>query len=95
MKKIHFTNFPNDSNWCNGRIGAYTFEAKLFDVGSIFGIDNGRVSKLEIRHPQKKCLVIYERGWIVEPTGEFCPVFKKIMNFLENAPKRFSNERQS
>ena len=41
---------------------SFEFEAKLFDVGSEFGIDNGRLSKLPIYKDQKP-LMNYQRGW--------------------------------
>jgi len=43
-----FTKFESGTNWCDGKVGKYNFQAKLFDVGSEFGIEGGRVSKLAI-----------------------------------------------
>lgn len=48
MIKAYFTKFDNKSNWVDGMVGKYNFQAKLFDTGSIFGINDGRVSKLAI-----------------------------------------------
>jgi hypothetical protein len=100
-KTLHtaeFTKFENDTNWCSGTIGEYSFEAKIFDEGSMFGIKNGRVSKLSIwdeKIRQEKqnflaaCLVNYDRGWDIKPTKDIKPYFKAVMKLLENAPKRF------
>jgi hypothetical protein len=43
---------PETDLWLHGHLTKrpdYTFVAKVFDVGSIYGIENGRVSKLEMR----------------------------------------------
>lgn len=69
--QAYFTKFGNDSNWVDGKIGKYNFQAKLFDESSDFGIEKGRVSKLaiwdeEIRQKEqnlfKACIVNYDRG---------------------------------
>lgn len=39
----YFTKFENGTNWCDGKIGKYDFQAKLFDEGSTFGIKDGLV----------------------------------------------------
>ena len=44
----YFTKFESGANWCDGKIGKYNFQAKLFDEGSTFGIKDGMVSKLAI-----------------------------------------------
>ena len=92
MEKVKFINFPSNEPWANGTYAdGYRFEAKLFDEGSIYGIDKGRVSKLAICAPNGKWIVNYDRGWDVRPeTEEHERVFKDILEFLENAPKRFS-----
>lgn len=95
-----FTKFEEGTNWCDGTVGEYNFQAKLFDTGSTFGIKNGRVSRLAIwseRVRQEKqnflgaCVLNYDRGWDIKPKGaEMREIFKAVMNLLENAPKRFS-----
>lgn len=98
-EKAYFTKFEDGENWCDGKIGKYTFQAKLFDEGSTFGIDNGRVSKLSIWDEEvriremdffKACIVNYDRGWDIKPKKEFKSILKAVMELLENAPKRFS-----
>jgi hypothetical protein len=103
MKKIvaTFTEFTNKSNWVYGKVDKYDFEAKLFDVGSIFGINDGKVSKLFIWEQKVReklhdflgaCVVIYDRGWGLEPTDKIKPYYDAVMELLENSPKRFNNE---
>ena len=79
-----FTNFTTESNWVNGKIGDdYWFEAKLFDVGSHFGIDNGRVSKLHVRHKGGD-VICYDRGWDVRPSKTHKPDYQAIINCPSN-----------
>lgn len=95
--KIHFTEFPMDSNWVKGTVhdGLYSFEAKLFDENSTYGIDDGKVSKLSISYGSRwtgfdNCFVNYDRGWDIEPeTEEEHDVFIAVLDFLEDAPTRF------
>lgn len=49
----------------------FLFECKHFEEGCVFGIDNGRISKLFIEMAQRedaqncfsRCLLNYDRGW--------------------------------
>ncbi len=43
------------------------FVIKVFEEGSDFGINGGRISKLNIRTGNKE-LANYDRGWDVKPT---------------------------
>lgn len=102
IQKAIFTKFEPNTNWCDGKIGPYNFQAKLFDEGSIFGIENGRVSKLfiwdqKVREAKQDftgaCVIIYDRGWdeSKQVTDELKPYFDAVMELLENAPKRFED----
>jgi len=92
---IKFIEFRKGENWVRGNVnkGEYTFSAKLFDQGSIFGIKEGRVSKLCIFKGKrqdgfKNVFVNYDRGWDIEPqTKEEQNVYEYVLDFLENAPK--------
>lgn len=100
MIKTEFTEFTNTTNWVKGVVYTkdriYEFEAKLFDEGSEYGIKDGRVSKLQIWDVDIRreldlnyaTIVNYDRGWDVRP-GANRPVFKAVMELLENSPKRF------
>lgn len=96
--KIKFTSFVKGDNWVSAKVndGEYTVSSKLFDEGSTFGINDGRVSKLSIRETSKinelnwfdGCIVNYDRGWDIEPqTDKEKEVFEAVLNFLESAPK--------
>jgi len=97
--KAEFTKFHTGDNWVKGIVGDYTFSAKLFDEGSVFGINDGRVSKLmiwdeDIRQKEqnifKGCIVNYDRGWDIEPvTDEQAEIFNTVLDLLENSPKLF------
>lgn len=92
-----FTEFESNSNWVEGTIGNLKFQAKLFDEGSKFGINNGRVSKLSIyndnlRHKigfHNACVINYDRGWDIEVKDGYNEHYNAVMDLLENAPKRF------
>ena len=45
----------------------YYYEAKVYEVGSPCGINNGRISKLFIKQG-KQIMCRYERGWDIAPT---------------------------
>lgn len=97
-----FTKWQSDTNWCGGTVGKYNFEAKLFDEGSTFGINDGRVSKLSIWDDKERklkgdffagCIVNYDRGWDITPSEENKAIFESVMELLENAPKdRFTKQ---
>jgi hypothetical protein len=56
------------NGWVKGIAnGNITFEAKVFDKPSQFGIENGRVSKLSVRDGDK-WIINFDRGWDVKPS---------------------------
>ena len=63
----------SDSLYKDGRLqiagGTFYFRMKRYDVGSQFGINGGRISKLTIRNERtNKEVVNYDRGWDIKPT---------------------------
>lgn len=91
---VKFTEFKKGENWVSGEVdgGKYEFSAKLYDSGSVFGIEGGRVSKLGIWETYKNGgryeFVAYDRGWDMHPsTEEEIRVYGAVMKFLEGAPK--------
>jgi len=58
--------FQNLGNWTTGTVGKFKFAIKHFEEGSEFGINDGRISKLEIRK-DGKIVVNYDRGWDIRP----------------------------
>jgi hypothetical protein len=60
-----------NTNWVAGRIGDYTYQAKVFETGSKFGIRDGNISKLSIRETAtRKEVAHFDRGWDVHPANE-------------------------
>ena len=65
--------------WTKGMVDGYDYCIKHSNGGSIYGIDGGQISKLEIRR-DGKIHVNYDRGWDIEPQGaEVKAVFEKIL----------------
>lgn len=60
-------------NWVEGVInnGEFGFQAKVFEEGSKYGINNGRISLLYIWEGEwngvDKCFIVYEREWDLKP----------------------------
>ena len=52
--------------WRYGRIGKYDFAAKVYDIPSDSGINQGRVSKLTIKKGSR-IVASYDRGWDKKP----------------------------
>lgn len=89
-----FKDFSMDSSWVNGTVDRFTFEAKLFDNPSCFGINDGRVSKLNIANAMGRWVVNYDRGWDIKPAAAHKPYFDAVMKLLEASPRRFDSENQ-
>ena len=89
--KATFTTFNTDNNWAEGKISDYTFQAKLYDNNSPYGINKGRVSKLSIKNSKnQKTIASYDRGWDIEPNTSDKSILNAVVTLLENSPKRFS-----
>lgn len=89
---IKINKIDSSTNWINGTINDYEFQAKHFDCGSMFGIDEGRTSKLIVMK-DGDCVVNYDRGWDIEPnTVDQIEMCNELVNYLETLPKRFENE---
>ena len=75
---------------------SYGFQAKVYNEGSKFGINQGRVSKLAVwkNDPEHKgfyreTIANYDRGWDVQPTDEAAKeVLQRIVDGLEETPKQ-------
>ena len=55
--------------WTRGTIGEYKYWIKHYEEGSEYGINGGRISKIEIRR-NGKTIVNYDRGWDIRPTDK-------------------------
>jgi hypothetical protein len=82
------------NHWVRGETSdGYKFCAKVFDDGSHYGIDGGRVSKLDVRKGSKT-LINYDRGWDVLPrTPEVKAVYSRIMTALNALDKATEIEK--
>ena len=59
--------------WSKGTTNGYAWEVKHFEKGSDYGINGGRISKLEIAKIEgnwRFCVCSYDRGWDLDPQGE-------------------------
>ena len=77
IKPIAYHEIP-DTNWYQGEVGYYSWEGKIFDDPSQFGINNGRVSKLKIKKGNK-VVVNYDRGWDIPVDEDTAKVVNDIL----------------
>jgi hypothetical protein len=60
---------PVSDFWLKGAVNrypGYTFQAKVYDVGSVFNIGEGRISKLQVWRDDQS-VMHYDRGWDEKP----------------------------
>ena len=80
----------DERGWTDGRIAIpnvgqnglhiYEFCAKVYDLPSKYGINEGRISKLNVKDVKTNTEVIgYDRGWYIEP---HCPQEHAALNAL-------------
>ena len=55
--------------WKNGRIDNCEYWVKSYDESSIYGIDEGRISKLTVKRDGRE-IMNYDRGWDLEPKAD-------------------------
>ena len=76
--------FQNMGTWIKGTEDfgdgrELKFCVKVFgEPSEVFGIDGGKVSKLEIRLGDE-ILANYDRGWDIEPADEVRPFYENIL----------------
>ena len=66
---------------------AFLWEAKVYDEGSIYGIDCGRISKLLVKRVNRlvntlddiTTVIHYDRGWDIRPTDDIDKVALKYL----------------
>jgi len=92
MGSYQISSKPIELGWIDGTIDSFRFQAKVYDAGSRFGINDGRVSKLEIWNPDaggmvKGSIASYDRGWDRKPaTDEYQALYKAVLLYLEGLP---------
>jgi len=98
---------PSEHPWVEGTLekiepdqshteNSYRFQAKVYDEGSKFGIDNGCISKLAVwkNRPghinfSRDVIANYDRGWDIQPTDAAeKEVLRTIISGLEETPKQ-------
>lgn len=52
--------------WTEGIVNGYEYSTKVFDEASSMGINNGRISKLDVKKGGK-LVFRYDRGWDKRP----------------------------
>lgn len=57
---------------------AFHYQAKVYDVGSIYGIRQGRISKLTLKQ-DGEVVLNYDRGWNVKPTTPEAEIALEIL----------------
>ena len=75
-----------ENGWVSGTIGDFQFCAKVYGAPSNYGIDRGRVSKLEIKKGTMP-VVNYQRGWDIQlGSDEVHEIFRAVLEYLEALP---------
>ena len=78
---------PTDDHWREGDLSVcgelYHYHMKQYDIGSEFGIDGGRISKLTVTH-SGKTVCHYERGWDIKPSDPGAELALDILLHTEN-----------
>ena len=66
--------------WKNGKIDGCEYWVKQYDSPSIYGVEEGRISKLTVRRDGRE-IISYERGWDLMPqTDEDRAILAKILD---------------
>ena len=78
------------NHWVDGNIDSFRFQAKVFDIGSKYGIDGGRVSKLFVWDASigfSSCIISYDRRWELKPKNdEQQEILRACLDYLEALP---------
>lgn len=73
---------PETSFFLSGSILAfpgYSFSAKIFDLGSDYGIEHGRISKLILKDSCGNIVADFQREWVVYPVDPMATAVVKIL----------------
>lgn len=78
-------------NWLGGTVDSLPFAAKICDINSPDGIDNGRVLKLFLyTEDGEQELAAYERGWSIYPTGKQEASMDALIAYCATLPQRMT-----
>jgi hypothetical protein len=79
---------PVTDFWLDGTVNRYpdySFKAKVYDIGSIFGIGEGRISKLQVWREGRQ-VMSYDRDWDQVPKSR--RDLKALKEILSGFPDR-------
>lgn len=84
MLKIEYKKISDNPLWRQGKITlgdyVFSFEAKIFDEPSQFGINEGCISKLFVKQQGSRDYIIsYDRGWDKKPRTELGKILLSII----------------
>jgi hypothetical protein len=88
-KNINIEAIKESPGWYCGEAEGYPFEAKVCDVRSEYGIDDGRVIKLFIHKKDGTgdLLADYQRGWDIYPHNKKTEaIANRLLTRLEKLP---------
>ena len=93
MQLLQTMTVQMDGRWLRGTIDGYEFFALVFQIGSKYGINEGRISKLTVRHKLEiltevsRYIINYDRGWDIEPaTEDHKLILDTLVEYFENLP---------
>lgn len=81
--------------WREGTVEGHHFQAAVYDKPSVYGINEGRISKLMVWDEAKRqgrrgysrtTLMNYDRGWDIEPEARHKALIDELVSYLENLP---------
>ena len=85
----------NHYPWLEGTVEGHHFQAAVYDEPSVYGINEGRISKLMVwdeamrqgrRGYSRTSLMNYDRGWDIEPEARHKALIDELVSYLENLP---------
>ena len=65
-------------NWIEGLKNGFEYSIKTYDSPSDYGINCGKISKLDIRK-NGEILAGYDRGWYIEPKKEARVIYEELI----------------
>ena len=93
MQLLQTMTIQMDGRWLKGMIDGYEFFALVFQTGSKYGINEGRISKLAVRHKLQsltevsRYIINYDRGWDIKPEAEEQKlILDTLVEYFENLP---------
>jgi hypothetical protein len=82
---LNYKRDERDPLWVTGEYSDYYYGAKVYDEGSEYGINGGRVSKLYVREDGES-IVHYDRGWDSGNGKYITSIYGPLVEQLENLP---------